>query len=355
MNGEPTYIVALGAVTPAGRDVWSSAAAMRAGISAFTEYPGRCDANGEPLKVALAPWLDVALTGFERIQALLMPAIAQVLEVAQTVEPPLRLALALALPAVRPGLDRELAARVVAAVGRHFRHSFIASAAFPHGHAAGLLALDAARRKLATGEIDACVVAGVDSYMEPLTLEWLEDCEQIHGAGALNNAWGFIPGEAAGALLVVGAGHIDHFRASVLAQVVTVATALEARRIKTDTICIGEGLTSAFRAALQALREDERISDVYCDMNGEPYRADEYGFTCLRTKEYFIAASDVVTPATCWGDVCAASAPLHIGLAAAAASKGYARGATALVWASSEGGERAASVLRLRQGATHDG
>ncbi len=33
--------------------------------------------------------------------------------------------------------------------------------------------------------------------------QWLEENDQLHGAGPLNNAWGFIPGEGAGAVLLV--------------------------------------------------------------------------------------------------------------------------------------------------------
>ena len=48
----------------------------------------------------------------------------------------------------------------------------------------------------------------------------------------------------------------------------------------------------------------------YCDMNGEPYRADEYGFACLSYQGVSSSpASDFIAPADCWGDVSAASAP----------------------------------------------
>ena len=84
---------------------------------------------------------------------------------------------------------------------------------------------------------------------------------------------------------------------------------------------------------------------MYCDLNGEPYRADEFGFAALRTKESFESASDFVAPADCWGDVAAAGGPLHAMLAVAAASKGYAKGELAFAWASSEPGERAAALF----------
>lgn len=344
--GEGVVIVALGASTPVGRDAWSSAAAVRAGISGFGQHPYMIDTAGEPMRVARADWLDIDLSGTDRFEALLMPAIDQALvPLESTAVQPVKTALALALPSARPGLPDKMQSDIGARLAARYGARFGAQAVFASGHAAGLLALDAAHRKMSQGGLDACVVAGVDSYLDPETLEWLEDCDQLHGAGPLNNAWGFIPGEAAGALLLMRSGLATRLRLTALAAVLGVGTSVEAKRIKTETVCIGEGLTAAFRSALAALPGGSKVSDIYCDMNGEPYRADEFGFTALRTKEYFESASDFRAPADCWGDVCAAGAPLHLTLACAAGAKGYANGTLAFAWASSEGGERAAGLV----------
>jgi 3-oxoacyl-[acyl-carrier-protein] synthase-1 len=80
-------------------------------------------------------------------------------------------------------------------------------------------------------------------------------------------------------------------------------------------------------------------------MNGEPYRADEYGFACLRANEWFASSSEFVSPADCWGDVSAATGPLCVSLSVIAARKTYSNGPLTLVWASSESGERAGALL----------
>ena len=165
--------------------------------------------------------------------------------------------------------------------------------------------------------------------------------------GPLNNAWGFIPGEAAGAALLVSGDVVAGIETGALGQLLSVGVAVEPHRIRTETVCIGEGLTAAFRHALAELPAGARVTDVYCDMNGDPYRADEFGFACLRTKEHFTSASDFVAPADCWGDVSAASAPLAIVLSAIAGRKAYANGAYSFVWASSDSGERGAALLVL--------
>lgn len=122
--------------------------------------------------------------------------------------------------------------------------------------------------------------------------------------------------------------------------------ARETKLIKTDAVCIGEGLTAAFRAALTGLPPGERVHNCFCDMNGETYRADEFGFAALRTRERFRSATDFVAPADCWGDIGAAGMSLHSALALIAHRKRYGKGPISLVWASSESGERGAVLLR---------
>jgi 3-oxoacyl-[acyl-carrier-protein] synthase-1 len=346
MPASDCYVVALGASTPVGRDAWSSAAAVRAGITGFTEHPYMIDTAGEPMRVAFAPWLDPSVEGIERLQALLFPAIDDaLLPIADAGPGGLKVALSLGLPASRPGLPVELDRQLRHAINNHYPGRFVGVAAFPNGHAAALLALDAAFKKLSQGAFDACVVAGVESYMSPETLEWLEANDQLHGAGPLNNAWGFIPGEGAGAILLATRSGAEALGIRPLAAVRSVGLGTERNRIKTETVCIGEGLTQAFRATLGSLPEGVQVTDVYCDMNGEPYRADEYGFACVRTKEWFVAASEFISPADCWGDVSAATGPLCVTLSVVASHKAYANGALAFVWTSSESGERAGALL----------
>jgi 3-oxoacyl-[acyl-carrier-protein] synthase-1 len=343
---ERVVIVAMGACTPVGRDAWSSAAAVRAGISGFGQHPYMIDTAGEPMRAAIAPWLDIDLSGVDRLEALLFPALDQALEPFAGYQGALpNMAIALGLPSARPGLPEDLQHQILGRINQRYARYFTGAAAFCAGHAAGLIALEAAFRKLRQGGLEACIVAGVDSYIDALTLDWLESCNQLHSAGPLNNAWGFVPGEAGAALLLMRESVALSLRHDALAIVLGVGTATEPKRIKTETVCIGEGLTQAFRGALAALPAGAKVSDIYCDMNGEPYRADEFGFTALRTKEHFNSGSDFVAPADCWGDVAAAGGPLHLILSCAAAQKGYANGPLAFAWASAEPGQRAACLL----------
>jgi 3-oxoacyl-[acyl-carrier-protein] synthase I len=348
INPTSVHVLGLGGATAVGRTSWASAAAVRAGVTGFGEHPFMVDSVGERMRVAMAPWLEIACVEVDRFEALLLPAIDEALACLPEPSGRLRIGLALALPAPRPGLPSDLAQQLEQRILVRHHHRFSAIVRFEVGHAAGLFAIEFALGKLQRQEIDACLVAGVDSWLAPETLEWLEGCDQLHGGGALNNAWGLVPGEAAGAVLLgSGALAAPSGPTDLSVHVVATGRAFEPKAIKTPTICIGEGLTDALRAALSALPEGERVTDVYCDMNGEAYRADEFGFAGLRVGDAFSSLSDFVAPADCWGDVGAAGGSLHIVLAVIAAQKGYAKGTVALAWASSEHGERAAVLLAM--------
>ena len=259
---------------------------------------------------------------------------------------PMRLGLALALPPQRPGRAPDLAGELLARVATRYPGVFHGPLTFEAGHAAGYQAMDAAFKSCAAGSVDAFVVGAVDSYVSRETLEWVEACDQLHGGGPLNNAWGFVPGEAAGAMLIGPVAFSQRIGAVPVCELMCVGIGHESRRIKTDEVCIGDGLTQAFLSALRTLAPGERVDNVICDMNGEPYRADEYAFTALRTKEHFRAVNDFIAPADCWGDVGAAGAPLHVAMAAVSHLKHYSKGPLSMACASSESGERGAVVIR---------
>ena len=130
------------------------------------------------------------------------------------------------------------------------------------------------------------------------------------------------------------------------ARVLAAAVGTEAKRIKTSDICLGEGLTATVGEAVRGLRVPaEAVDAVICDINGERYRGEEWGFVCLRLPFYFRDPTGYVSPADCWGDVGAASGPLFVALACEAGARGYARGPRTVLWASSEGGLRGACLL----------
>jgi 3-oxoacyl-[acyl-carrier-protein] synthase-1 len=211
------------------------------------------------------------------------------------------------------------------------------------GHAGGLLAMAHATAVLRSGQARLCLVGGVDSYLDPQTLDWLDETERLHSEG---NIYGFCPGEGAGFCLLATLETAHALNLRPLLELVAVWTAQEESRIGTDTVCLGIGLGAAFRSAFKQAEGLGAAHRIISDMNGERYRGNEYGFAVLRNPGRFGDAAAFETPADCWGDVGAASGPLFAMLASEAAARDYAPGPLTLAWASSENGSRAAALLR---------
>ncbi len=344
LRGSDVVVVGLGAATAIGQGALSTAAAVRAGISGFSDHPFMIDARGDPFVIAMAPYLPPVLENELRMMELARLASKEAMSVVPRMHDIEHVDMIVGLPSPRPGLHPDLATRLGEQLAKEtFDGICITSVQLlTHGHSAGLIAIGEACRELRDGTAVFLLAGGVDSYIDPDTLEWLDDCERLH---IPTNAWGFLPGEAAGFCLLCSAATAASCGLEVLGKIAAMSTADEPNRIYTKTVCIGEGLTKAVRRVLGFMPHGAKIDATLCDQNGEAYRADEFGFALARTSECFVDPTDFGAPADCWGDVGAASGPLFVMLAAVAANKGYAKGPRTLLWTSSEGGERSAVLF----------
>lgn len=347
-SGVTVVIVGVGVSTAIGRSAPATAAAVRAGIAGFSRHPFMVDTAGNRMVVALAPWVDIGLSWMERLAVLARPAVSEAIApLASALHGGPMVPVFIGLPPARPGRAQHLGAvadRVQGDVG-DFGLGRAQPVMIEAGHAAGAMAVQAAWEAVCSGAVEFALAGGIDSYAEPDTLEWLEANDQLHSAGPDNNPYGFIPGEAAGFVLLANAVAAERYRLPASLELLSAVTSRETRLIKTDTVCLGQGLTALFQR-LTGEPCTFPADYMYCDMNGEPYRADEFGFATSRATGLFRDPADFVAPSDCWGDVGAASGPLFVALADAAARKGYAKGPQGVIWTSSESGERCGAVLR---------
>ena len=336
------HLVGFAARTAVGRSAQAAAAAVRAGISRIEQHPRWVDLRGEPIRGAFDHDFGDDMPCPERMLEMASAVLGDLSRITELSCPIL-----LALPEARPGfgeddardLERRLRANPALRKGATVR-------TVARGHAGGLLALRLATEHLTGDDDGRCIVVGVDSYFDRRTLTWLAHNRQLSGPGIRS---GFFPGEGACAVLVAA----QHARRSLgwpsLATVRSVGVAREQRLIKTDTDNLGEGLTEAVTAAVRTSGEGP-IDSVYCDINGERYRTEEWGFTILRTAQWFRDPAGYVSASACWGDLGAASGPAAAMLACAAWGRGYAPGPRALVFGGSEAGLRACAVLERTAG-----
>ncbi|WNG54438.1 hypothetical protein F0U59_06305 [Archangium gephyra] len=341
-------VVAIGARTPVGLNAEASAAAVRAGISRYAEYPF-VDVRGEPVVVAADGRLERRLEGRDRLVPMAESVVEELeAKLDQRVLYGGRLSVLLALAENRPGFSEGDAAWVVDSLATHFR-SKTSSARVElvgRGHAGAIKAVEKAVRECSESEENLFLVVGVDSYLHADTFVWLERNRRFAQPGIRG---GFIPGEGAGCLALMSAGLRRRLRLPQLAIVRGVGTAQERLLRDSDTGSFGVGMTQAVRGAVAGLDlPREGVDVVYTDINGERYRSEEWGFVVLRAPSIW-KTPGYKAPSDCWGDVGAAFGVLGGILSVRAFARGYARGPRALVMTGSDSGLRGAMLLQAPQ------
>jgi 3-oxoacyl-[acyl-carrier-protein] synthase-1 len=208
------------------------------------------------------------------------------------------------------------------------------------GRSAGLVALDGAAQALLAGSVQIAIVGAVDSQIRTSALEQLEEKGLLRSG---TNPQGIIPGEASAFLVLERVASATQRGAKPLAWLTSCAVYKEPS-VGSDDPNQGVGLSNALAAARYE-GGIEAAPLVICDLNGDRYRAMEWGLASLRTLGDIHGNIDIWHPADCTGDVGAASGVLNVAWGVTALQKGYARAERVLVWGASDGRSRAAAVL----------
>lgn len=338
-------VLATGARTPVGLTAESSAAAVRAGILRGREFPF-ISPSGEPVVVAADALLAPTCEG----RARMLPMLASVLDEVMRKLSPHRVSRCpgyvwLTLPESRPGFDDSDAAWLADKVRTKLaEYSLTAQVEITgRGHAGTLHTIGRAAQLSLRQEDALFVICGVDSYLHPKTFSWLEQDRRFKQASIRS---GFLPGEAAGCLVLASSNLRVHLRAQPLASVQGIGTAQETLLRESETGSLGVAMTAAVRDATAGLVLSHEAADaLYLDLNGERYRSEEWGFVALRVPEAFRQLT-YQAPSDCWGDVGAAFGTLASNLAVQSFTRRYAPGPRALVLAGSDGGQRGALLLQ---------
>jgi 3-oxoacyl-[acyl-carrier-protein] synthase-1 len=216
--------------------------------------------------------------------------------------------------------------------------------AYSDGHAAAARAFGDALADLRAGVVARAIVCGVDSLIEPTTLRYFLSKRRVKTADHID---GFVPGEAAAALLLEPAAQASARGAQVLAVVEAASTASEPVTIWGDDPPPATGLSEAIRGALAQLTGARAPAQlIVCDLNGETYRAKEFGNAAARALSAIPTQWSLWHPADCIGDTGAAAFAVSACVAARALAKGYAKSERALILGSSDDGLRGAVSLR---------
>lgn len=359
MNGRdhgaaPLAVTAQFVLSAVGLDAETTCAALRARISRVRECdlyspmaPGPETVDNVPLTAAKVPDLEVDLSGMDRLLVLALGALRGLIDRARMARAELsRAGILLALPApdavtgtwnlerlfmptllARAGLVEVPQGQVAVALG---------------GNAAVLSLLGTAATWLEAGAVDQCIVLAVDSYIDVDRLQALDQSYRLKSERGVD---GFVPGEAAVALLVQRAVARTPMQRAALARLTVPVLANEPRPMTGDRPSSGVGLVAALRGALRSKPGPEPAGWILCDMNGESYRAFEWGLARVRLGAQLAGQIAMQHPADCLGDTGAACAGLLIACATQAYARNYAPQPVALVWTSSEVGARGALLV----------
>lgn len=345
-----TVIVAAGVVTPIGLSLAETAASARARVARLGEIDW-LDRRFEPFIVGRVPDDGLPPLAKPLESQPLQPREARMLRLAHA-------ALEQALSALPAG-----ATSVPLLLGLPEQHTtqkidpkrFIAhlaqqcgpvldparSVAAARGRAAGLMACKQAAALLDRSDVEFVLLGGVDSLVDLYVLGALDAQGRIRGE---TNSDGFSPSEGAAFLLLTRAEHAQRLGLPVLAEVCAAAFTQEPGHLYSEEPYLGDGLAAAFADLFEMAVPSEPIGCVYASFNGERYWAREFGTARIRNSRFFGEDVQMEHPAECFGDLGAAHGPVLTALAAHGIANGYRR-APCLVYASSDYGDRAATLL----------
>ncbi len=349
-NNQDIVITGLAAVTPVGLNVNQSCASIRADISRFTEHPYyEClglDPEWDeetPLTSSSVSIIDPFLDGPERLIRLIIPALIDIFSNTNVKRQDLQTGgLMLALPQrdeiiEKFDLEKTFIPELLQRTGLN---KFKYSTANQCGHSGMFSLIKEAIPLLISGELDFCVIGGVDSYLMEDRLEFLDKSWRIKSE---RNVDGFIPGEAATAIFLETDARAKSGNHQMLGTISGHGEGQETHTINSDKNSNGVGLSNAILDTLN--QEDESIQWVASDLNGENYRSFEWGIVQTRLQKIFSETKEICHPADCVGDIGAATGGLLIASVVRAFQRGYNVSEKALLWTSSDDGHRAALAI----------
>lgn len=189
--------------------------------------------------------------------------------------------------------------------------------------------------------VERVVALAVDSLACPFALDWLGESGRLK---CDDHPTGLVPGEAAAALLLEAPRGRSGARPP-LARITAAAGDRDAALDDAGARPRGRALGEVLRPLL-----GDETRDVYLDLNGEAWRASEYGHALVALAPRALGAAALHHPAAQLGDVGAASIAVAAILGARSLARGYARGAQVAVATSAESGEIGGLLLRRAEG-----
>lgn len=204
--------------------------------------------------------------------------------------------------------------------------------------------LSTARHLLGSGQVTQCIVGGIDSLIDA---HWLVACDDLGVLKTAQRPVGFMPGEGAAFLLLETEEHARRRGAPVLATISGLASREEPAHRFAKRPPSGIALAGVISDSLQ--QTGAPCSTFFCDLNGDPARASDWGCAQARLSRDVQAPTSVPLAAS-FGATRSA-----YGLMAACAgifilAQDRRRPESVLIWTSSDSGRRGSFLMRRSAG-----
>jgi 3-oxoacyl-[acyl-carrier-protein] synthase I len=339
MPAPPLAVLGVGLVSGLGLTAAESCAAIRCGINNFNET--RFIASSGGWLVGSAVELEQPWRGIVKLAKMIAHAVRDCLAAVPGLDArqvPLLLCTA---EDDRPGrfdnLDRALLDKVDLELGVALHPQ---SRVIPQGRVGGAVALLQARRLLEERRCTHVIVAGADTFLVGATLAAFDEADRLLRR---DNSNGFIPGEAAGAVLL--GRYEEGSPAPLLCR--GLGFAREPAPLSSGKPLRADGLVQAIRGALDesgiALKDcNHRIADV----SGEQYRFKEAALAIMRLLRERKVLFLLWHPADCIGEVGAAVLPAMLAMLYWGARKDYLPGPMFLGHLGNDDDKRAAFIAQ---------
>lgn len=339
-------VQASGMVTAVGFNAPSTCAAIRAGISGVRVDNLWDPTAGEYLRAA-RPRTPQWWEGPDMLAELAAPVVRECLVALPDASARAAPVVVLLSPGDRPEREPDLDRIVLGELERRLGALPPGSCALAEGRTGIHPALVKAGELFSSGAAEHVVIVGVDTFLRQDVVDAYLAQRRILTA---ENSNGFIPGEAACAVLVAPAARDPAGELRVVGS----GSGREPGTILGEDPLTGDGLTHALKGALgQARLAMAAMQYWLTDQNAEHYKAKECTIAQIRLERRDRPAPrqfEIWHPIEFLGEIGAAIGPCLLGLALDAARGGWAPGPLALAHVGEDSGARAAFVLRWGEG-----
>ncbi|HCL5346090.1 TPA: hypothetical protein N2G31_004155 [Salmonella enterica] len=344
-----TAIISAACLFPSGPSLPLADIASRLQFSLVRKHPLCVDRCGACVKASYFPEIVHELPG-ARFRELARQVLSELLERHPVLKTSTPYRIWVLLPSLtRPGMSPEVVSAVKSII-QEITAWDASSIYIVHGGPAEIsIVLETiAADKIPKGRVIEVLLA-IDSWLPAPSLAWLDKQNLLHNAlhrfrdYERPNPYGRVPSEGAAAL-VLASGIPD----DAWCVICGTGNADEDVLYSDEGVCLGKGLIRAAQEAM-SVAGNPRLQSVISDVNGEPYRTDEIGFTLLRLSHHLAENSTRETPVLASGDLGSAGLLTHMALVAWQMHSTI-RSGDVLILSSSDDERRGAVVLSGIQG-----